>query len=179
CAPGCLITSRVIGTAMAQSFESKAISAEGKPLHGAAKNSFMAKCKRGQLRHGQCPLWVKSGHRSTSNQCPLYPHRKRTSELRRGMSALCQKQTFASLFDHLVGCHLHRHRYGKAERLRGLEVYDELEFRRLLYRQIGRRLPFEDTIHIGCGAPILVELINSVGHKPTITDEFWIGVQCR
>jgi hypothetical protein len=26
--------------------ESKALSAEGKPLHGAAKNSFMAKCKR-------------------------------------------------------------------------------------------------------------------------------------
>src|SRR5262249_49773992 len=21
----------------------------------------------------RCPLWVKSGHRSTSNQCPLYP----------------------------------------------------------------------------------------------------------
>jgi len=26
----------------------------------------------------QCPLWVKSRHRSTSNQCPLYPQ-KRTS----------------------------------------------------------------------------------------------------
>jgi len=26
--------------------ESKAVSAEGKPLHGAAKNSFMAKCKK-------------------------------------------------------------------------------------------------------------------------------------
>src|ERR1700675_831032 len=26
--------------------ESKAVSAEGKPLHGAAKNSFMTKCKR-------------------------------------------------------------------------------------------------------------------------------------
>src|SRR5262249_46111178 len=29
-----------------------------------------------------CPLWVKSRHRSTSSQCPLYP-RKRTSELAR------------------------------------------------------------------------------------------------
>ena len=35
-----------IGTAMAQSCDSKAVSAEGKPLHGAAKNSFMTKCKR-------------------------------------------------------------------------------------------------------------------------------------
>ena len=41
-----------------------------------------------------CPLWVRSGHWSTSAQCLLYPQ-KRTSELNRGMSALCQKQTHA------------------------------------------------------------------------------------
>jgi hypothetical protein len=40
-----LITSCLIGTAMAQSCETKAISAEGKPLHGAAKTSFIKKCK--------------------------------------------------------------------------------------------------------------------------------------
>jgi hypothetical protein len=43
---GALITSCLIGTAMAQSCESKAVSVEGKPLRGAAKNSFMVKCKR-------------------------------------------------------------------------------------------------------------------------------------
>src|SRR6516225_2077662 len=42
-----------------------------------------------------CPPWVKSGHWGTSNQCPLYPQ-KRTSELSRAMSALCQKQTFGT-----------------------------------------------------------------------------------
>jgi hypothetical protein len=41
-----LITSCFIGTAMAQSCESKAISAEGEPLHGAAITSFIKKCKR-------------------------------------------------------------------------------------------------------------------------------------
>jgi hypothetical protein len=41
-----LITSCLVSTAVAQSCESKAVSAEGKPLHGAAKNSFMAKCKK-------------------------------------------------------------------------------------------------------------------------------------
>jgi len=41
-----LITSCMIGTAMAQSCESKAVSAEGKPLHGAAKMSFIKKCKQ-------------------------------------------------------------------------------------------------------------------------------------
>ena len=40
-----LITSCLIGTAMAQSCESKAVSAEGKPLHGAAKTSFIRECK--------------------------------------------------------------------------------------------------------------------------------------
>jgi hypothetical protein len=41
-----LITTCLIGTAMAQSCESKAVSAEGKPLRGAAKMSFMKKCKQ-------------------------------------------------------------------------------------------------------------------------------------
>jgi hypothetical protein len=82
-----LITSCLIGTAMAQSCESKAVSAEGKPLHGAAKTSFVRKCKqdaceskaisaegkplhgaakialwrnvRSQLRPGRFALWVK------------------------------------------------------------------------------------------------------------------------
>jgi len=48
----------------------------------------------------------------SGTQCPLYPQ-KRTSELSRGMSAMCQKQTFraaerTSLFDHFAGtadCH--------------------------------------------------------------------------
>ena len=42
---------------------------------------------------GRCPLWVKSRHRRTSNQCPLYPQ-KRTSMSTIAMSALCQKRTF-------------------------------------------------------------------------------------
>jgi hypothetical protein len=33
-------------TAAAQSCDSKAVSANGKPLHGAAKMSFVKKCKR-------------------------------------------------------------------------------------------------------------------------------------
>ena len=41
-----LISSCLIGSAMAQSCESKAVSAEGKSLHGAAKMSFVRKCKQ-------------------------------------------------------------------------------------------------------------------------------------
>jgi hypothetical protein len=52
-----------VGTAAAQSCDSKAVSADSKPLHGAAKMSFVKKCKRdacgsqavganGKPRHG-------------------------------------------------------------------------------------------------------------------------------
>jgi hypothetical protein len=40
-----LITSFSIGTAMAQSCATQAVSKEGKPLAGAAKTSFIKKCK--------------------------------------------------------------------------------------------------------------------------------------
>jgi hypothetical protein len=41
-----LITCFAVGTAAAQSCDSQAVSANGKPLHGAAKMSFVRKCKR-------------------------------------------------------------------------------------------------------------------------------------
>ena len=41
-----LITCIAFGTAAAQSCDSQAVSANGKPLHGAAKMSFVKKCKQ-------------------------------------------------------------------------------------------------------------------------------------
>jgi hypothetical protein len=41
-----LITCLAVVTAAAQSCDSKAVSANGKPLHGAAKMGFVKKCKR-------------------------------------------------------------------------------------------------------------------------------------
>jgi hypothetical protein len=41
-----LITCFTIGSAAAQSCESRAVGADGKPLHGAAWTSFVKKCKR-------------------------------------------------------------------------------------------------------------------------------------
>ena len=42
---GAVISAFAVGSAMAQSCESKAVGSNGKPLAGAAKTSFMAKCK--------------------------------------------------------------------------------------------------------------------------------------
>jgi hypothetical protein len=41
-----LITSFVVSSAMAQSCENQAVSKDGKALHGAAKTSFVKKCKK-------------------------------------------------------------------------------------------------------------------------------------
>jgi hypothetical protein len=41
-----LITCLTVGTAAAQSCDSRAVGANGKPLHSAAKMSFVRKCKR-------------------------------------------------------------------------------------------------------------------------------------
>jgi hypothetical protein len=41
-----LVTCFVVSTAAAQSCETQAVSAAGKPFHGAAKTSFIKKCKR-------------------------------------------------------------------------------------------------------------------------------------
>jgi len=43
---GAMIAFFAVSSAMAQSCESKAVSADGKALHGAAKTSFIKKCKR-------------------------------------------------------------------------------------------------------------------------------------
>jgi hypothetical protein len=41
-----LIVAFAAGTSMAQTCDSQAMSKDGKPLHGAAKTSFLNKCKR-------------------------------------------------------------------------------------------------------------------------------------
>ena len=66
-----------------------------------------------------------------------------------GMSALCQKRThavqqFGLLLDHLVGAAKQRKRDRQPKRLGGLLIDYQLNFCRLLDRQIGRFLAFEN-----------------------------------
>jgi hypothetical protein len=57
--------------------------------------SYQSPRKRADMKSwcgSRCPPWVKSGHSVRSRPRPLYPQ-KRTLELNRVMSALCQKRT--------------------------------------------------------------------------------------
>jgi len=98
-----LITSCLIGTAMAQSCESRAVSAEGKPLHGAAKTSFIRKCKQdacgskavsadGKLFMARLKiaLWRNARSQLSPDRCPLYPQ-KQTWIRTVVMSAVCHE----------------------------------------------------------------------------------------
>ncbi len=73
-----LIACLAVGTAAAQSCDSKAVGANGKPLHGAAKMSFVKKCKRdacegkavsaeGKPLHGAAQLGVLGAPKSDGN----------------------------------------------------------------------------------------------------------------
>src|SRR6266851_10531837 len=64
--------------------------------------------------------------------------------------------------DDLIGPQEERLRDRQAERLRGLEVDDQLELRRLLDRNIGRPSALQNLVHIGCGAPVHVGVARPV-----------------
>src|SRR6516162_5387051 len=117
-----------------------------------------------------CPLWVKSRHSDVSERCPLYPQ-YRTWIGTVVMSALCQKQTFCaavkiSLFDYLVGELLQLRRYVEAERLGGLAVDQQFDFRGSLHWQIFRLFSLEYLGGVSTDKTIRVRYIGTVTDQP-------------
>jgi hypothetical protein len=99
----------------------------------------------------------RSLHRSSPLPCPLYPQRQ-TSELGREMSALCQKQTFGGLFDHLVGQLLQMQGHIEPSAFAVLRLITS----GCLNRQLAWFCALEDAIDIRRRTPVLIGNIRTV-----------------
>src|ERR1700730_16759630 len=84
-----------------------------------------------------------------------------------------------SSFDHLVGARRERWRHVEAERLGGLEVDYELEFRGLINRQLCWFLTIENAPDVEPGSAISICNVVAIAHQPTLSTEFAVKVHGR
>src|SRR6476659_6050977 len=82
----------------------------------------------------------------------------------------------ASLFDQSIGRHLQRERNAELQRGGGVAIDRELEFHRLLDRQVGGPGAFQDAVGVGRRALELVDIVDAVGKKPADLDEVGQGI---
>ena len=76
----------------------------------------------------------------------------------------CSKKTRS--VDHLVGATKYAEREGEPKRLGGLHIDHQLDFRRLLHRQVGRLLTFENPADVDTGQTVLLRITASVLIRP-------------
>jgi hypothetical protein len=67
--------------------------------------------------------------------------------------------TRAASFDHLIGAGEQRSRHFEAKRLRGLQVDDHFELRRLLNGKIRRISALQGPVDVGCGARLEIRRV--------------------
>src|ERR1700682_297599 len=107
------------------------------------------------------PIWVRLGSRATQSRLPLFPQQQ-TLLSPAVTSVSCHDQTSRASFDHLVGAAEQREWHCEAERLGGLEVYEQLNFRRLHDRQVGRLHASENFPGISTEQTVIFRFIASV-----------------
>jgi hypothetical protein len=86
-------------------------------------------------------------------------------------SAISLRQNHSCSFDHLVGNREQLVRHGNTERLRGLEVDQQLELGQRLHRKVGRLLALEDAIDVASREPVLVDEIRPIGDQAAGSDK--------
>src|SRR6516165_3094560 len=70
------------------------------------------------------------------------------------------------LFDQLIGSHEQLVRHGEAESLGGFEIDHQVEFRRLLDRQVAWLCAFENLVDEGCSTMVEFGNVLAVAHQP-------------
>jgi hypothetical protein len=98
--------------------------------------------------------------------------------VRRHVSKVPATEVAAS-FDYLVGAAEQREWDGETERLCGLEVYNQLDLRRLHDRQVGRLLALENLPGVDADQTIIFRFIASVADYTAGRDKRAILVDCR
>src|SRR5262245_2300387 len=83
------------------------------------------------------------------------------------------------LFDHFVDAHQQGHWHFEAKRSRCLEIDHQLDFDRLLHRQVGRLFTLEDAARIGADKAESIPKTGSVAHQPTSGSEVAIVIDRR
>ena len=81
-------------------------------------------------------------------------------------SSLAAPLGFLLSLHHSVRSHQHIRRDRQTNLLSGFQIDDELEFRRLLDREVRRLCTFENLVHVRGGTAIHIGKAHSVAHKP-------------
>src|SRR5262245_965660 len=102
------------------------------------------------------------------------------SMLRQGLMHCSKLAAWGNaLFDHLVGASEQRRGHGEAERIGGREINEEIEFGRLLDRDVSRLRSAQNLIdQVGSSAPH-VSPVRSIGHQTSHFDRLPYNVHRR
>ena len=99
-----------------------------------------------------------------------------------GESECCPQEPAAlvehALLDDLVRPQQQRLRDVEPERLRGLQIDDEVELCRLLHGQVCRLGALQDSVNVDCSTSFHLGSIYSIGHEATWLDEILELIDC-
>src|SRR5215831_589616 len=85
----------------------------------------------------------------------------------------------STLFDYPVRALEHRWRDRQLECLGRLQIYNQLELRRLLDREVGGLGTFQYLVHVDRGAPKIIYDVGRIGHETPGIDKSPHGIRCR
>ena len=108
-------------------------------------------------------------------QCPPCPDSDQISALPRN-GAMGQTRALTTSLDDLIGAAEQCWRYGKAQRLRRLEIDYQLEFLGSLNREVCRSGAAKNTINVICSLQNSIAAVDAIRHKRACV---CVGLECK